>query len=149
MSSTTVSTSAVASHREQFAGACAETAERASERKLDVKGKQAKAELPPSPAHGSRLREVCADAIRTVSGNARAAAIDMQIHEGHLSRSLKDGTIRLEQLEALGPAFAAKFGQELVEKFGPLADPKAEARRTIRDIEQRLDVLKQFIEDVA
>jgi hypothetical protein len=122
-----------ASHREQLA---------------DVRPVQAKAHLAPQAA-ASRLREVCADTIRTVSGNARAAAIDMQIHEGHLSRSLKDGTIRIEQLEALGPAFAAKFGQELVEKFGPLADPKSEARRTIRDIEERLNTLKQFIEDVA
>src|SRR5882757_10077828 len=84
----------------------------ASHRELlaDVHPTPAKAHLG-AQANASRLREVCADTIRTVSGNARAAAIDMNIHEGHLSRSLKDGTIRLEQLEALGPAFAAKFGQ--------------------------------------
>lgn len=129
----TVNSSAAASHREQLA---------------DVRPQQAKAQLGPQ-APASSLREVAADTIRMVSGNARAAAIDINIHEGHLSRQLKDGTIRLEQLEALGPVFAAKFGKELVEKFGPLSDPKDEARRTIRDIEERLNVLRQFIEDVA
>lgn len=84
--------------------------------------------------------------MRSTSGNARAAAIDMEIHEGHLSRSLKDGTLRLEQLERLGPTFAAKFGQALVEQFGRLADPKDHARKQITEIEQRLNELKQFID---
>lgn len=130
---TNVNGSAVASHREQLA---------------DVRPTQAKAQLTPQ-AGASRLRDVCADAIRATSGNARAAAIDIDIHEGHLSRQLKDGTIRLEQLEVLGPAFAVKFGKELIETFGQLADPKAVARHAIRDIEERLDVLKQYLEDVA
>lgn len=122
----------------------------ASHRELlaDVHPTQAKAHLG-AQATASRLREVAADTIRMVSGNARAAAIDINIHEGHLSRQLKDGTIRLEQLEALGPAFAAKFGQELVEKFGALADPKTAARASIREIEERLSLLKQFVDDVA
>lgn len=127
---TTVRDTTAVSHRELLA---------------DVRPVQAKAHLG-SQVGTSRLREVCADAIRTVSGNARAAAIDMQIHEGHLSRSLKDGTIRLEQLEALGPAFAAKFGQELVEKFGPLTDPKDEARRALADLERAREILRQFVE---
>jgi len=95
------------------------------------------------------LREVAADAIRTFSGNARAAAIDLNVHEGHLSRQLKDGTLRLEQLEVLGPAFCAKLGQELVEQFGPLSSPKDRARRLIRDMEQCLSELKQYVEDAA
>jgi hypothetical protein len=99
-----------------------------------------------APACVSRLREVAADTIRVTSGNARAAAIDMQIHEGHLSRSLKDGTIRLEQLEALGPAFAARFGQELVEKFGPLVNPKTYAYRLCDEIQALVNQLRQFID---
>lgn len=84
-----------------------------------------------APVCTTRLRDVAGDTIRLVSGNARAAAIDIDIHEGHLSRSLKDGTIRLEQLELLGPTFAAKFGAELVERFGPCDDPKARLQRRI------------------
>ncbi len=98
-----------------------------------------------APVCTTRLREVAADTIHITSGNARAAAIDMQIHEGHLSRSLKDGTIRLEQLECLGPAFAAKFGQELVERFGPLVDPKARVRRLIRESRRILDELDEAV----
>ncbi len=102
-------------------------------------------EVLASACTPSRLREVAADTIRIVSGNARAAAIDMQIHEGHLSRSLKDGTLRLEQLETLGPAFAAKFGQELVERFGPLVDPKARVLRLIRESRRLLDELAEAV----
>lgn len=80
--------------------------------------------------------------MRQVSGNARAAAIDMAIHEGHLSRSLKDGTLRLEQLECLGPAFAARFGAELVERFGAAVDPKTRLRLAIVN-------LRRAVEEVA
>lgn len=99
-----------------------------------------------APVCTTRLRDVAGDSIRTVSGNARAAAIDLAIHEGHLSRQLSDGTIRLEQLERLGPAFAAKFGADLVERFGPCIDPKARIQRTIRQIRRMLD---ELAEDVA
>jgi len=102
-----------------------------------------------APVCTTRLRDVAGDSLRTVSGNARAAAIDMDIHEGHLSRSLKDGTIRLEQLECLGPKFAAKFGADLVERFGPVLDKKARARRLIRDLRRGLDELDELAEAVA
>jgi len=102
-----------------------------------------------APVCTTRLRDVVGDSIRTVSGNARAAAIDMRIHEGHLSRSLKDGTLRLEQLECLGPAFAAKFGADLVERFGPVLDRRARVRRIIRDIRRHLDELDDLAEQVA
>ena len=49
----------------------------------------------------------------------------------------------------LGPAFCAKLGQELVEQFGPLSSPKDRARRLIRDMEQCLSELKQYVEDAA
>jgi hypothetical protein len=91
----------------------------------------------------TRLRDVAGDTLRTVCGNARAAAIDMRIHEGHLSRSLKDGTLRLEQLEALGPAFAAKFGANLTEAFGRCDDPKARLQRTIRAFRRLLEALEE------
>ncbi len=91
----------------------------------------------------TRLRDVAGDSIRTVCGNARAAAIDMRIHEGHLSRALKDGTLRLEQLETLGPAFAAKFGADLVERFGRCDDPKARLQRTIRAFRRLLEALEE------
>lgn len=98
-----------------------------------------------APVCTTRLRDVATDTIHLTSGNARAAAIDIQIHEGHLSRSLKDGTIRLEQLECLGPAFAAKFGAELVERFGRDLDPKDRVRRLIRESRRLLDELADAV----
>lgn len=98
-----------------------------------------------APARG--LRDLAAEAIRTTQGSARAAAGDMAIHEAHLSRLLKDGTLRLEQMEQLGPVFAAKFGQHLVERFGSFASPKAQARRAVREIRRLADELEQLIEN--
>lgn len=114
----------------------------------DVRPRPAKADLRPQ-VRTSCLREVAAETIRSVSGNARAAAIDMNIHEGHLSRQLKDGTLRLEQLEVLGPTFAAKFGQQLVEQFGDLASPKEYALKRLDEIEAALREIRQFIRDAA
>ena len=105
----------------------------------------AKAELS-TQGGASALRDIAAEAIRATSGKARAAAMDLGIHEGHLSRQLKDGTIRLEQLEQLGPTFAAKFGQELVEQYGPLSDPKARARQLCDDVQAAVNELRQFID---
>jgi len=113
-----------------------------------IRATPAKAELRMQ-TRTSSLREVAAEAIRSHSGNARAAAIDMAIHEGHLSRQLKDGSLRIEQLEALGPAFCAKLGQQLIDEFGPLADPKERARRLIVQMETILFELKQYVEHAA
>lgn len=128
-------TSAVsASPREQLADVCATPA---------------KAELR-TQAGASTLRDLAAETIRTVSGNARAAAIDLQIHEAHLSRQLKDGSLTLARLEVLGPTFAAKFGQALVEQFGTaLETPQARIRRMTREMRQRLDEIDQFLEHVS
>jgi len=98
------------------------------------------------PVCTTRIRDVAGDTIRLVSGNARAAAIDLNVHEGHVSRLISDGTMRLEQLERLGPAFAAKFGAELVERFGRCDDPRARVQRKIREIRRMLD---ELAEDVA
>jgi hypothetical protein len=119
-----------ARHREDLSGTGASTAPSASERKSLA---------PP-------LRDLVAEAIRAASGKARAAAIDIGIHEAHLSRLLKDGTLRVEQLEVLGPVFAVKFAQQLLEHYGPLCDPKDHARRSLREIEDAITDLKQFVE---
>ncbi len=122
-----------ASHREEFA---------------EVRGRQAKAELAPQVG-ASRLRDVAAEAAKSVSGNQRAVAIDLSLHEGHVSRQFKDGSIRLEQLEVLGPTFAVKFGEELIRQFSPLATPQARAMEQIREMRRRLDELAQVVEHLS
>ena len=109
-----------------------------------VRGKPIKADLRPQ-APDSRLRDVAADALRRTSSQ-KAAAIDIDLSEGRLSHKLQDGTLTLAQLEALGPVFAAKFGKDLVEKFGPLADPRDHARRLCDDIQALVNQLRQFVD---
>lgn len=112
-----------------------------------VRGSAVKADLKPQvPA--TSLREVAAEAIRRVTSQ-KAAATDIGIHEGRLSHKLRDGSLTLAQLEALGPEYGAELGRELVEQYGPLAaSPKEHARKVIHEIEARLVELKQFV-DVA
>lgn len=126
---TTLPATSSASHREELAS---------------VRPKPAKADLS-AQARASRLRDVAADAIRTVSGNARAAAIDLNIHEGHLSRLLKEGGIRLEQLEVLGPAFAVTFAERLIAEFGPIATPEARMAQLIQQLRDVANEMEQFV----
>lgn len=98
----------------------------------------------------SSLRELAGDAIRATSGNARAAAIDLNIHEGHLSRQLKDGSLRLEQLEVLGPTLLAELGRQLQHAYGPLAaSPAQHAEAVIDQMQAQLNELRQFVRGVA
>ncbi len=122
-----------ASHREEFA---------------EVRATPAKADLR-AQVSASRLRDVAAEAAKSVSGNQRAVAIDLQLHEGHVSRQFKDGSMRLEQLEVLGPTFAVKFGEELIRQFAPLATPQARAMEQIREMRHRLDELEQVLEHLT
>jgi hypothetical protein len=81
-----------------------------------IRTSTAKADLHTQPGATS-LRTVAAEALRRVTSQ-KAAAIDMQINEGHLSRQLNDGSITLARLEVLGDEFAAEFGALLLEQFG-------------------------------
>jgi hypothetical protein len=124
---------APASHREELAS---------------VRGRQAKAALEPQvPA--SSLRDLAAEAIRASHGKARAAAIDLGIHEASLSRQLKDGSLRLEQLETLGPATLAELGRQLTETFGPLSTPQARLRQIRREQRRLEHELDQLLEHIA
>lgn len=96
----------------------------------------------------SPLREVAKDAIRRV-GKQSAAASDIGIHEGRLAHKLSDGTISLAELEKLGPHYAAEFGRQLLERFGPLATPHARAQQLLRECRRMHDELAQLIEHLA
>lgn len=100
-------------------------------------------QVPASP-----LREIAKDAIRRI-GKQSAAASDIGIHEGRLAHKLADGTLSLAELERLGPQYAAEFGRQLLERFGPLATPQARARQTVRAMRQALDELDAYLEFVS
>lgn len=116
---------------------CVTDGERRSQVKADVSG---------GPLT-SRVRDLALEAAKAVCGNARAAAIDVNVHEAHFSRLMKDGTLRLEQFEQLGPQVAAKFGQMLVEHFGTqLETPEARVRRLTRQVRLAMDEVDQAMD---
>jgi hypothetical protein len=120
------------------------TARQTTPDKLDVIGhpRMAKAHIEMTTALSSLVKE----AAKAAHGKQEAAARHLGKNPGNFSRDIDARRTALGDLEDLGPVFLAELGKELVREFGPLSDPKAEARRTIRDIEERLNTLKQFVE---
>jgi hypothetical protein len=113
----------------------------------DVCGKPAKADLHPHTA-APLLREVAAQALERTSIQ-KVAADQIGIHRARLSHKLKDGTLNLAQLEAVGPEFCAELGRMLLDTFGPLSTPKARAKQDISEMRRLLDQLDQLLEHVA
>lgn len=110
----------------------------------DVCGKPIKADLHPQvPA--SDLRGAAAEA-RSRAVKLESAADDIGIHPSRLSHKFADGSLRLSELEKLGPKFALEFGKELVERHGPLSDPKDHARKLCDAIQAQVNELRQFID---
>lgn len=103
--------------------------------------KPAKAQLEASTG----LREVAKEAIRRV-GKQSAAASDIGIHEGRLAHKLTDGTLSLGELEKLGPHYAAEFGRQLLERFGPISTPHARAQLLMRELGRLHSELAQIID---
>lgn len=110
----------------------------------DIRATDHKPAVRPQEA-ASPLREVAKDAIRRI-GKQSAAASDIGIHEGRLAHKLSDGTISLGELERLGPHYAAEFGRQLLERFGPLSTPHARARQLLREMGRMQDELSQLID---
>lgn len=93
----------------------------------------------------SELRLVAKEAMQRV-GKQAAAASDIGISEGRLSAKLGDGTLSLGELEKLGPQYAAEFGRQLLERFGPLATPHARAAHLLREMRRMHEELSQLID---
>lgn len=112
------------------------------ERLADVCPRPAKATLQPQEG-ATRLREVAAEALRRATSQ-KAAAADIGVSEGRLSHKVKDGTLTLAQLEALGPEFGRELGDECRRVYGE-ADPKDRARRVLLSLRRELDELAEVI----
>jgi hypothetical protein len=123
----------------------------ATERKTlaDVSTRAIKVEIrSSSPQVGATpLREVAAEAVRRASSQ-KAAAADIGISEARLSHKLKDGSLTLAQLEALGAKFGAELGAGCQQVYGS-NDPKAVLRREIREARERMERAAELIEEIA
>lgn len=105
------------------------------ERLADVSGRPAKAELK-AQVPAIPLRDVAAEALRRAMSQ-KAAATDIDISEGRLSHKLKDGSLTLAQLEALGAVFGMRLGEVCREHYGT-EDPQARMRRAIREAQEKI-----------
>jgi hypothetical protein len=93
-----------------------------------------------------RLTDVVKDALEDHYGTLKAAALSMTppMDLGQLSRELKSGDFKIEKLERLDAAGKASVSRALYEANGSV-DPRAEARRLIREARARLDALDEVI----
>lgn len=90
------------------------------------------------------LTGVVKDAMQRHYGSLKAAAISLRMDEGQLSRELKSGDFKLEKLERADDDAKAYIAKALHDACGE-CDPKARARRLIRDVRARLDDLAEAV----
>jgi hypothetical protein len=94
------------------------------------------------------LYEVVSEAAKTIYGKQENAALVLRKHPGNFSRDLRAERMTLRDLRELGPEFLAAFGQELIDEYGELTDPKARARRTLAQMEAACRELRQFVDSL-
>ena len=104
-----------------------------------------------SPPQSTAVTTVVKDLLIRHYGKLEVAARLMgNMDKSQLSRDLGTGHFRMERLEMLADAsFYAALGRELLERFGPLATPKARARQKVREIKSALDEVEQALELIA
>ena len=111
----------------------------------DVRPRQAKATLG-SQSKSIRLTAIVKDALQLHYGSLKAAALSMTPHmdQGQLTRELQTGDFKLEKLDRLDETGKAFISKALHEAYGN-PDPKAIARRLIREARARLDELAEVV----
>lgn len=110
-------------------------------------GACAKADLAPHPP-APRVRDCAAEAVRA-KGTHKGAASDLGLDRSRFSHKLKDGSLRLSELEELGPDVAVKMAEEILEHFAPLVTPAARMRHQLRMAKRALDEAEQLVEFIA
>lgn len=89
-----------------------------------VRPQMAKAALD-SQLLSIELGGVVRDALVRHFGSLKAAAIEMGMDQGQLTRELDAGKLNLARIEKCGAAFMLKLGALIVEHSQPIATPKA------------------------
>ena len=113
-----------------------------------VRPRMAKADLD-GQSLSREMTSIVRDALVRHFGSLKAAAIDMQIDPGQLTRELDGGKLNLARLAKCGAAFLLKFGELMVEHAQPLSTPKARGMQMVREIETKCQELRQLLEHVA
>lgn len=131
-------------------GSTVTTAERSTEGKAfdHVRPAMAKAALHDQ-ALSIEMSAIVRDALVRHFGSLKAAAIEMDIDQGQLTRELDAGKLNLTRLQRCGAAFLVKFGALMVEHMQPLSSPKVRGFQLLREIEQRVNEVRQLLEHCA
>jgi len=94
----------------------------------------------------SSLTTIARLALEDVCGSGKAAALTLEMDPGQYAREMQTDGVRLGRLDRLSPQERAAVVDRLYEEFGSAAtDPKAQARRLIREIRRRCDELEEFV----
>lgn len=110
-----------------------------------VRPRMAKAALTVTPSH-TVLRDVIARVVKGASMKKEALAAEMGKDRAQMYRQLDNGHLTVEDVDSLGPDLLVTVAEELLQRVGPLATPKARAKQRIRDARALLDELDQFVE---
>lgn len=99
-----------------------------------------------SQSESIRLTEVVKGALERHYGSLKCAALTMKppMDQGQLSRELQSGRFNLEKLERLDAEGQAFIATAMHEALGA-SDPKAAARRILRDVRRQLDELAEKV----
>ncbi len=95
------------------------------------------------------MSAVVRDALVRHFGSLKAAAIEMDMDQGQLTRELDTGKLNLARLAKCGAAFLLRFGSLMVEHAQPLSTPRARAKELIKQ-RQRIDAeFESLLEYIA
>lgn len=89
------------------------------------------------------LREVVASAVELAMQQKEAAYL-IGRSEGRLSSKLKDGSLTVRQLEALGVVFGRRLGEECKREYGT-DDPVERMRLALADAKRKLEEAQEAI----
>lgn len=93
------------------------------------------------------LTSVVKDVLIRHFGSLKAAAIDLQIDHGQLSRDLATGDFKFKRLEGFDDV-KRKLAKAMDDTYGD-DDPRARKRRVIRSLRDSLDELAELEERIA
>jgi hypothetical protein len=112
-----------------------------------IRPQMAKASLD-SQSLSIEMTAIARDALIRHFGSLKAAAIEMQMDQGQLTRDLDAGKLNLARLAKCGTAFLLKWGSLMVEHAQPLSSPKArwqDLKQRQRQIDDERDQLFEHV----
>lgn len=97
---------------------------------------------PDDSQADTRVSELLLTAAKVVHGKLESAAVEVGKDRANFTRDAKKWAAILE---GLGPAFLSRFGEALVNEYGPVTDPISRALQLQQEINDRTAELVSII----